>query len=183
MKRNFSILIIALFIIISPSVHAQKTWGVRAGYQTSGLYSGGSKLPATNAYNSFYVGVYKEKKIVSILDFGIGLEFMQTGATSSINSDKQVLSYLDIPMYLKVKLGPVFGLMGTGLNFKVSESGYTNTTTPGNQKSSGVDVPYFLGVGAKISIFTLEARYEWGLLNINNGIHNQYFQVGAAVSF
>ena len=108
---------------------------------------------------------------------------MQAGAASGINSDKQVLNYLDIPLYLKVKIGPVFGLVGSGVNFKLSESGYTNSTTPGNEKSSGVDVPFFLGAGAKIFFLTVEARYQWGLVNINNGIHNQYLQLGAAVSF
>ena len=61
-KRNYSVLISALFIIISSSVQAQKTLGVRAGFQSSSFYKGGSMVPETNSYNSFYVGVFKEKK-------------------------------------------------------------------------------------------------------------------------
>lgn len=106
---------------------------------------------------------------------------MQAGAKANDTTTKLVLNYLNIPLFLKVKIGPVFGLVGSGVNFKLSESGDAGST----EKASGVDVPLFLGAGVKIFFLTIEARYAWGLVNLYNsgGIKNQYLQVGAAVSF
>ena len=92
---------------------------------------------------------------------------------------------LSIPLYAKAKIGPVFGLAGIGANFKVSEKIYTNdvaSSPTSEQKSNTVDFPLFIGAGVKISIFTIEARYHWGLVDINEGSSNQYFQLGAGIS-
>jgi len=97
-----------------------------------------------------------------------------------------VLHIISIPVYAKVKIGPVFGLGGIAANFKVAEKVFIdgNSAKPTeSQKSSSVDFPVFLGAGVKILIFTLEARYHWGLVDVNQGLHNQYLQLGATVSF
>ena len=77
---------------------------------------------------------------------------MQAGAKASNTTTKLVLNYLNIPLFLKVKIGPVFGLVGSGVNFKLSESGDAGST----EKASGVDVPLFLGAGVKIFFLKLK---------------------------
>jgi hypothetical protein len=186
MKKTFSFLFILMTVITVLPASAQRgeRFGIRAGYQTSGWYKNGSELTGTDPLNSFYVGVFKDNKLLPAVHFGIGLEYFQNGYTIN-SSNKRVLHMLSVPAYAKAKIGPVFGLAGIGANFAVSEKIYTNnvaSSPSSDQKSKIVDFPLFIGAGVKISIFTIEARYHWGLVDINNGASNQYFQIGAGIS-
>ena len=185
MKKRNLMLFVVFFTFSLLSVKAQDKIGIRAGYQSSAFYKSGSQITGTDPYGSFYVGLFKDNKIIPAIHLGIGLEYMQTGMKMDDNN-KQVLNYLSIPVYAKVKIGPVFALGGLAGNFKVGEKVFVNgnSASPTDaQKSKTVDVPLFLGAGVKIMIFTLEMRYHWGLTQINNGASSHYLQLGAAVSF
>lgn len=185
MKKIFTLFLLALFALALVPAKAQKI-GVRAGYQMSNWYKDGSQLSGADPLSSFYIGLFKVKKIVPAVHFGVGLEYFQNGFKSASNVNKWVLSYISIPVHLDAKLGPFFALGGLGANFKVSEKVTVNGTTASatsEQKSKPMDVPVFLGAGVKILLFTFEARYHWGLVKINDGATNQYFQLGAGVSF
>ena len=55
---------------------------------------------------------------------------------------------------------------------------------PLTEKSNVFDMPLQVGLGVKILMLSLEARYNWGLLDLNDeGAKNQYFQLGLAVFF
>jgi hypothetical protein len=95
----------------------------------------GSKPDTANNLSSFYVGLFRDTKIVPMLLFGSGFEYFQCGM-SYTNNTARVLHTLSVPLDLKVKLAPAFG-----------------------------------------------ARYHWGLLEVRNGKHSQYLQVGAGISF
>lgn len=168
-----------------------KNIGVRAGWQMSGLYEDGS-IPAGYGTNSgFYVGFFKDTKIIPLLKLGTGLEYGQVGVVkdSSNYNAKRVLHYVAIPIDLKVKLGPVFALAGASLNFRVADVNTVNEQkTDPIFESNVFDIPLFVGAGVKILFITIEARYHWGMLNVigsgdqfNN--NSQYLQLGAAVSF
>ncbi len=184
MKTYFSILLIAVCISITVSVQAQNKIGIRAGYQSSTWHKDGSQLAGSDANSSFYAGLFKEKKLIPLLHLGFGLEYLQNGAKLA-GDNKQVINYLGIPVYLKAKVGPFYALTGLGLNIKLSEKyfeGDNSVSVPEGSKTKGVDYPFILGAGFKILMFSIEARYHWGLGDINNGITNQYLQVGAALS-
>lgn len=51
------------------------------------------------------------------------------------------------------------------------------------EKTVFYDMPLQLGVGIKILIFSVEARYNWGLIDMKNGAKNQYLQLGFTASF
>lgn len=183
MKCIKSVLVLALMAVVAISVQAQNKIGIRAGYQSSTFNINGSQLPTTESIDGFYAGIFKDTKIIPAILFGAGLEYMQSGATSDTNSDKQEMDYLCIPVYLKAKLGPAFGLGGLGVNFLVAEKGNVMSATE-EANSNTVNFPVFLGAGLKIAFLTVEARYNWGLAEINGeGVNSHYLQVGAAVSF
>jgi hypothetical protein len=188
MKNNFSILLVLLFAIMLLPAKAQnkgEKFGVRAGYQSASWHKDGSEVAGTDPLNSFYAGLFKDNKILPALHFGIGAEYFQNGYSLS-SASKRVLHYISIPLYLKAKIGPVFALGGFGVNFKVAEKIYSNNVAANptdEEKSNTVDFPALLGLGAKISIFTIEARYHYGLAEVKDGAHNQYFQIGAGISF
>ena len=71
--------------------------------------------------NSFYIGIYKNFRIIPILKYGVGLEYLQNGAESTVDGSYS-LGYVSIPIHIRAKLGPVFALVGVAANFKVTEA-------------------------------------------------------------
>ncbi len=193
MKR-ISLLLIAV-LIAAPFVNAfagdddKGKKGVRAGFQLSNFYDNGET--ADDNLNSFYVGVFGEKKLIPLLKLGAGLEFSNVGSVDkNIDDTKYTRSMIYVPVYLKLKLGPVFALGGVSANFGISNKfklAGEDFDLPDENKTKVFDVPVFLGLGVKVLMISIEARYNWGTMNLskidNTNYTNQYFQLGAAFSF
>ena len=179
------------------AVHAEgdsKLGGVRVGYHTSALYNGDASLYETNRLDNFYLGIYKNFKIIPLLNWTAGLEYFQNGAKSTATTGGDYkIGYLSVPLHLRVKVGPVFALAGVAANIKVSDSKsgiYNDPAQYGNTK--GFDLPLALGIGVKFLMFSVEARYHLGTQTINTrtdvagtttDFTTQYLQIGAAVEF
>lgn len=164
--------------------------GIRAGYQMSNFYTDGNQN-AENL-NSFYLGVFGEKKLIPLLRLGTGVEYSSTGMTSNAANleSKYVRHAISVPVYLKLKLGPVYALGGAAANFGVSNNFTVNdekVDLTDDQKTNVFNLPVYLGVGVKILMFSIEARYHMGTMDLNKDDNitetNQYLQLGAAVSF
>ena len=197
MKNYKFILLLCATIFGSTSVFAGDDEGgkkgIRAGWQSSTMTSNGS-ADSANAVNSFYVGLFGEKKLIPLLRLGYGLEYNSTGYKSNDKyfpiSSEYSRHNLAIPIYLQVKLGPAFVLGGVAPNFaignKLKIAGEDIDMTD-DFKLGKFDAPVFLGLGLKITIISLEARYHFGTMDISNSdisdIKQGYLQVGAAVSF
>lgn len=161
-------------------------FGIRAGWHSALIYKDGAGLATTEPLNSLYLGVFNEFKIIPILHAGVGVEYFQNGFQSNLIDLKRKLHYISIPLYLKVALGPIYITGGTALNFKVAETNiiWDMVIDPLEENKSKVfDLPLQAGLGVKIFMFSIEARYHWGMLDVNRGAKNQYFQLGAAVFF
>ena len=196
MKKTLKISSILFVLLITTGLFAQdknhdnKLLGVRAGWQSSGIYEDGSLPEGWDPLNSFYAGFFKEIKLVPLLRFDAGIEYAPVGITDSDTDSKVVLHYLSIPLNLRVKLGPVYALGGAAANFRVAEK-YTiageSYTPEDDDKSNVFDVPLFLGLGVKFMFLSIDARYYWGMLDVydNNDISNKsnYLQVGASLYF
>lgn len=180
LKRIIAICLIMLTTQLAFGEGDTKIIGIRAGYQMSDTYypSGG----ATGTLDGFYLGAYKNNKIMPMLHWTFGLEYFQNGF--HVDSDtKRTVHTLSIPVNVKVKLGPFFALAGSGLNMDLSDK----TEISGVDVDSDVnflDIPLTVGFGFKILILSIEGRYSWGMLNVDsNDGKNRYFQIGAGVSF
>lgn len=187
MKNIFSFVAVAFFVLMAFSAQAGDKIGVRAGFQMASFHVDGSMLENTDNLNSFYVGVFKENQIIPLLKLGYGLDYMQNGTEYS-DYGKYTINYLSIPLYLKAKVGPVFGLAGVGANFKLSDklsNGGMDTEASDSFATKDFDLPLFIGGGFKILLVTIEGRYNWGMIELNNvtGAKNHYLQLGASLSF
>ena len=188
--KNITIILIAFFLFGSLLTNAQddkdKKSGIRAGWQVSDFIKDGSKPDSASNYNSFYVGFFRDTKIIPMLHFGSGLEYFQNGSNYGDNS-KRVLHTISVPLNLKFKIGPVFALAGVAGNFVVSEKltlqGEDVSPEDYGGKTNWFDLPAYAGLGVKILVVTIEARYHWGLLEARDGYNIQYFQLGAGISF
>lgn len=166
--------------------------GIRAGWQLSNFYGDNYSSSLTEPFHSFYVGIYGEKKLVPLLRFGAGIEFSQTGTrVKDFDDTKFVRSNLYIPLYLKLKLGPLFALGGIAPNFGVGNKQTLlgeDIPLDDKDKTNTLDSPVFLGLGVNIMMISIEARYHWGLMDLNKDSNysefkQQYFQLGAALHF
>ncbi len=171
----FSGLFLSLLLTTTNIYAGDKKYGARAGWQLSTLDSDGDK---TDPLSSFYIGVYREKQIVPLLRYSLGLEYMQAGGMLDYVPDQKEykIGYIGVPVNLKAKVGPLFAVAGTGINLKVSETDLSDDT-------KAFDIPAFAGVGVSFLMFNIEARYHFGLIDIQENTNNRYLQVGLGVSF
>lgn len=183
--KQFRLLIIGLFILgFSTTTYADGK-GIRAGYQASNLYYNGSGM--NDMMSSFYVGITKDMKIIPMVHFGSGMEYSQIG-TYTDSDNKITMHYLSIPIYAKLKVGPLYALAGAAANIKVGEKWLiSGADTDPVIKANGFDVPVFAGIGFKVLMFSIEARYHWGTMALYDSpadpYKTQYFQLGVGVSF
>ncbi len=171
----FSALFLSLLLLSADLFAGDKHFGARAGWQISTLDYDGDK---TDPISSFYLGVYRETQIVPLLRYSLGIEYMQAGGMLDYVPDqkKYKIGYIGVPVNLKAKVGPIFAIAGSGINFKISE-------TDLGEDTKAIDIPAFAGLGFNILIFNIEARYHWGLLEIQEKTKNNYLQIGLGVNF
>ncbi len=186
MKQFRLILLALLFISISTNTFAGDKFGIRAGWQTSNI-----SLNSYKNLNTFYAGIFKEKKILPLIRFGAGIEYQQSGSEFSTDNIMK-LHYISVPLYLKVKLGPLYAVAGGAPSFKIAETWELETAKESYKDLSDIntfDLPIFAGVGFNILLLRIEARYYWGTMELSNssasvasGTKNQYFQLGVGLA-
>lgn len=195
MKNTLLASAVFLFSIYSTNIQAQddeKQNGIRAGFSSANVLVDGNKYD-DGALSAFYAGFFRNNKIVGeILAIHSGVEYIQTGFDAGDLATLK-LHYVSVPIGLRAKVGPVYGLAGVGLNFKVGQNATAlgkELSLPDDQKPHWFDAPLFLGTGIKLLFFSVDFRYHWGLVNIENRdsnsnteSKNQYLQLGASVYF
>ena len=188
MKCRTIILAISLFALnvgICAQNDSKKSPGFRAGFHSANMVMEDNKPDTSKSLNGVYLGFAGEKKVAELFYIGTGIEYFQNGLKYTSNI-KRKLHTISIPVNLKLKIGPAFGLAGAAANFKVSEKfvlGDSSFNPADSDKSNWFDIPVFLGLGVKILFISVEARYHWGLIEVRNGMHNRYLQLGAVLSF
>jgi len=141
---------------------------------------------STDTRNGFFAGVRKDIKIIPMLHLNTGLLYVQKGASIDFGGSGKEdfkLDYLDIPVGLKLKVGPVFATGGVSANFRLSSQFAGEKVDDIN----GFELASSLGVGVKLLIFSLDLRWNNSFGDIvkdNEGsdIRNSYFLIGLGVS-
>jgi len=183
MKRiTFTIgLVSALLITVGLEAQERKN-GIRAGYLSSA-----STMDGSSALQGFYAGFSHDRPIgqSKFLYLHGGTEYTQAGWEITSNTFHR-LHYISLPSALKVKLGPVFVQAGLALNFKVAERVYMDgeDAKTDENKSRIFNLPVLAGAGLMLGPVTIEARYNYGLLNVNDFEEKiGYLQLGAGFHF
>lgn len=185
MKGIAFTLFIVLLSLAASNLHAQeKTNGIRAGYLMSNV---NGIEPSPNALHGFYAGFYHDRPIgdSKILWINGGTEYTQAGWSYDENNFQR-LHYISLPGALKVKFGPVFLQGGFNLNFKVGETILVDgeDAKTDENKSKFFNFPLHAGLGVMLGPLTIDARYHYGLSNLNDTENNiAYLQVGAGFHF
>lgn len=192
--NKLKLLLFIALLSVGTTGFAQKdpyyTGGIRFGYNHSYIFNEGSEVGGTESLQSFYVGTFGYYKLSKRFWVGSGLEYVQNGYLDNSHSAKDVkvkLHTISWPQMARFNVGPVFGLAGFAINIKVDETRWDDA---GNKYEvtpdyDWFDSPVFLGLGVQLGVFVIEARYNWGVWDIDNGLgtHTRYAQLGGALSF
>ena len=169
MKR--SLLVVALASLCAvPAASSAQGFGIKGGLSYGQAPNGNGVLPGTLSGNSgFAIGVGLSTG--GLLGFGVEGLYAQRGFKSSVTGNSQKLTYVDVPLYLKLTLpipavtpfayaGPQ-GSFEMGCDGGVCPSGHAKTTYAG-----------VIGAGLKFGMLgglSLEGRYVYGVTNLNYG--------------
>jgi hypothetical protein len=171
MKR--SLLVIAFAVLCTvPVVADAQGLGVIGGLSYGTAPNANGVLPGTLKANSgFAIGVAAETG--GVIGFGINGLYAQRGFSSSVPGYSQKLSYVDVPVYLKVSLpNPAitpFGFLGPQGSFEMNCDGGGGSCPSGRSKTTFSGV---IGAGLKfgmLSGLSVQGRYVYGLTNLNYG--------------
>ena len=157
--------------------------GFRVGYQRSDMVN--NSKTSSGMLDRGYIGYVRKIGRAPIVHLETGLEFMIAGAEQT-DTSKLDLYYFSAPLQGVLKIGPIVAVAGVNANFRIAEK-FTESgksiTRDKEEKSAIFDVAADAGIGFNILMITLEARYYWGLLEVDNGWNNRYLQLGLKFHF
>jgi hypothetical protein len=161
--------------------HDDKWNGLRGGYHLSNFEGDNG---STSGRDGYYAGYYRNLIKIPVYSLSTGLEFHTAGSASEENERR--LSYLSLPINNRIKLGPVYADLGLDVALKVGEKALVNGTEvelPDEAKAERLDVLIHGGLGFKILMFGVEARYRYGLTEVYDGAHNAGLELGVCTYF
>ena len=166
------------------------TIGVKGGLNTSNVKldsTSGESLPNTDSLNGLIIGGFVGRDFNA--KAGMVVEFLWARAGSDLNFVEDdgtrgnleiKVDYFQVPVLARANFkasdkavvhvfgGPTFGFK-TGKSEKVTANGIDVTQDVGDQADlKGNDVGLTIGAGFDMGQFLVDARYTWGLMNINN---------------
>ncbi|MEQ8623987.1 MAG: porin family protein [Vicingaceae bacterium] len=125
--------------------------------------------PPTGNYKSGGIfGVNRDIKLSSFVWTNAGILFYQNGADTRDGIFQ--LNYLMLPAGVKLRFGPAYAMGGF-------YGAYRLTATLDGDKLEQDDYNRFdfgsyVGAGMRLSLFSLNVKYSWGLSDVTNGSNN-----------
>jgi Outer membrane protein beta-barrel domain len=166
MKRAFvsMAVVTALMASAAPAAHAQL--GIKGGVTFSNVSSVGVLPGNLQSRTSYSLGL----GYASGSPLGVGVEglYTQSGVTSATAGDSRELTYIDVPVYLRLSL-PVpgfspFAYAGPQASFEMScKAGGSDCPDTGRPKTAYSAVA---GAGIHLMGFSVEGRYVYGLTDL-----------------
>lgn len=161
-----------------------REFGVRAGVQGAGTFNDGEVVE--NALPAFYLGLFRDQSIFmsGFVSLTPGIEYMQNGYWTDSENLRRI-HYIALPLALRLHFGPFHAQFGYSANVRIGERLLINAEDSLNNsnRSKTLDIPIQAGVGVKIYNFSLEGRFHYGFMDVNQGNQNAYLQLGVALSF
>ena len=168
MKRSLIAIAIASICAMPVTASAQ-SFGVLGGYSYGSAPStNGLSVGTLKANSGFAIGAGLEGS--GVIRLGLNALYAQRGYQSTTAGYSQKLTYIDVPVYVKLSIPtPLispFGLVGAQGSLQINcDAG--GGTCPTGDKTTYAGI---LGVGAKFGILgglSLQGRYIYGLKNLN----------------
>jgi hypothetical protein len=167
MKRSLLVAAAAALCVL-PAVARPQGIGLLGGLSYGSTPNANGALPGTlHANSGFALGIGAETG--GVVGFGINALYAQRGFKSSFSGYSQQLSFVDVPLYLRLAVpNPVltpFAFVGPQVSFELDCGG-------GNCPSGRASTTYagIIGAGVKfpaLDDLSLQGRYIYGLTNLD----------------
>ena len=158
--------------------------GLRAGLMAAETFNSGEIVE--DVIPALYAGLFVGRPVGSTFftSFISGVEYLQNGHWTDDQNFRR-LHYVSIPLAFRFHFGPFHLQPGVSANFKIAErlmvQGEDQLTA--ENRSSWFDLPIMVGAGVRISNVIIEARFHFGVLDVNQGNRNHSLQMGLAYPF
>ena len=181
MKRSFIALAVAALCAVPMAAQAQQVTegglGILGGWSYGQVPSGNTSGHGSLSGNSgFALGVGAESG--GTVGFGINALYAQRGFRSNLIGNSQQLSYIDLPVYLRVAIqNPVvepFALIGPQVSFELNCDANGTDCPSGRNKTTFDGI---VGFGLRFPMaagLSVQGRYIYALQNLDYGtVNNQ----------
>jgi hypothetical protein len=180
---------------------AQDRGGVRVGLNLANLSGNDtSDLGDTDTRSGLVVGLFGVVPLNEHFAFQPEVLFSQQGAKLEDGSDDATikLDYLQIPLLARIRLGmspsaPVHALFGPSFGFRTNAEVDVNGETIDDNdefedQTESFDIGLVAGVGVNAGPAVVDARYMWGLRNIDktgdgSEVKNRVFSISVGFRF
>lgn len=159
------------------------SWGIKAGLNNTNY--GGDWAGSDDPREGFFVGFFSDSALGNFVHLQFDFLYSQEG---SYNAS---VDYLSMPIMFKFYFSPAGGVniqAGTGFSYNISTGDeYTEALIGGN-----FDMKLGVGLGYDFGWGILDARYNFGILDINQNytetgnydiVNNNGFSVGLGIKF
>jgi hypothetical protein len=182
--KLFKIFLLAVVIVATSNTVLAQKWGVKAGANFSTL--SGDNDSSLSSRTSFYVGVFKEMKLVpKLIYLQPELQYSSQGFSSDITgSDVDTsIDYLNIPIVARVYFLKLFSFdAGPQFGFKVGD----NIDGPASDSVESFDFAGAFGLNINLPLgLSINTRYVMGFSEViqDTDLKTSVFQVGASFKF
>lgn len=191
-----AIILATLLIVFATPAAAQTdpVFGAKVGINFANLSFDPDDEEDTESRTGFAAGVLMVIPINARFAFQPEALFSQQGAKAEGQDASIKLDYINIPLLANINLSggsnPVSLLVGPQLGFRISakaEAGEEEVDI--DDETESFDFGIVTGIAATIKNFIIDARYLWGLSNINaledddQKVKNRVFTISVGVLF
>jgi hypothetical protein len=176
MKRTLIIAAIASLCAL-PAANAQGGLGILGGWGYGSVPNTNASGPGTlHSNNGFALGLSAQTG--GAVGFGVDGLYAQRGFSSTTFGDGRQLSYIDVPVYLRLAIpNPTivpFVLAGPQISFELNCDANGGNCPSGRNKTT-YDGVFAVGVKfPQMARLSVQARYLYGLQDLNyNTVNNQ----------
>ena len=192
MKHLF-VLTALVGVLGAATAQAQDRGGVRFGVNFATLSTDDDGFDAKTR-TGLVVGLYGVVPVNDIFSFQPEVLFSQQGAKAEDGGEEATLKldYVQIPALARIRLGrtsPAFLLVGPSFGFNTrAESEFNGETQDFKDEVKGSDVGLVTGVAINAGPAVVDARYTWGLMNIDDSVDpgkvkNRFFSLSVGLRF
>ena len=192
MKHLF-VLTALVGVLGAATAQAQDRGGVRFGVNFATLSTDDDGFDAKTR-TGLVVGLYGVVPVNDVFAFQPEVLFSQQGAKAEDGGEEATLKldYVQIPALARIRLGrtsPAFLLVGPTFGFNTkAESEFNGETQDFKDEVKGNDVGLVTGVAINAGPAVVDARYTWGLMNIDDStdpgkVKNRFFSVSVGLRF
>jgi hypothetical protein len=192
-------LVLVLLLIPMPGfAQGLTSFGAKIGVNFARLNSDQDIVDQLDTKTGLVAGGFVELGITDMFSIQPEVLYSQKGGKGGVTDitgafdATAMLDYIEIPILAKFNFGPSGGVrpfvftgpvpaFNTRARFK-TEVGGTEVTTDIDEDVKGGDFGWVFGGGFKFRGFSVDARYNWGLVNIDedeneDSIKNQVFSI------